>query len=386
MATFTQRGIDADGKEVWYIRVFVEGKQKGFTFHGSKKQAEKEAGKLESAKDRGETITPSKMKVEEYLKEWLETYQKPEVTKITYYENTLKLDSHVYSFIGQKRMNALTAMDCQKVINRLAVDQGKTRTAVMVFNLLKKAFRKAVDLGYLIKNPMDAVTKPKDSAEQRPFLTVEQAAVFLEYAKKDSYYPALAFLLLTGTRPEEAFGLKWTDVDFDNGTLAIVRSMKRTPGGGWEYSDLKTTTSRRNLDLSSTLAEILRNHRREQSKARLIMGTEWINNDLVFTNQTGNPIDPSRVRKHLAKVLEAAGLPKIRLYDLRHTHGSMLMSEGAAIKEISDRLGHANTSMTVNRYLHATPSRTRASVNRLDEALAEATKKQEEKQNKHDVN
>ena len=386
MATFTKRGIDADGKEVWYIRVFVEGKQRGFTFHGSKKQAEKEAGKLESAKERGETITPSKMKVEEYLKEWLETYQKPEVKKITYHEDTLRIKSHVIPFIGHKRMNALNAMDCQKVINSLAIDQGKTRTAVMVFNLMKKAFRKAVDLGYLIKNPMDAVTKPKDHAEQRPFLTVEQAAIFLEYAKKDSYYPVLAFLLLTGTRPEEAFGVKWTDIDFVNGTLAIVRSMQRTPGGGWEYGELKTTSSRRNLDLSPTLSEILRNHKRDQAKARLIFGTEWINNDLVFTNQTGNPIDPSRVRKHLAKVLEAARLPKIRLYDLRHTHGSMLMSEGAAIKEISDRLGHANTSMTVNRYLHATPSRTKASVNRLDEALAKATKKQEEKQNNHDVN
>ncbi len=386
MATFTQRGIDADGKEVWFIRVFVDGKQKGFTFHGSKKQAEKEAGKLESAKERGETITPSKMKVEEYLKEWLETYQKPEVGKMTFHDNTLRMSSHVIPFIGQKRMNALNAMDCQKVINRLAVDQGKKRTAVAVFNLMKKAFRKAVDLGYLIKNPMDAVTKPKDRAEQRPFLTIEQAAVFLDYAKKDSYYPVLAFLLLTGTRPEEAFGLKWTDVDFDNGTLAIVRSLQRTPGGGWEYGELKTTSSRRNLDLSPTLADILRNHKREQAKARLVMGAEWINNDLVFVNQLGNPIDPSRVRKHLAKVLEAAGLPKIRLYDLRHTHGSMLMSEGAAIKEISDRLGHANTSMTVNRYLHATPSRTRASVNRLDEALAEATKKQDEKQNNQDVN
>lgn len=380
MATFTYRGVDDHGKEIWYIRVFVDGRQKGFTFHGTKRKAEMEAAKLENAKSQGETITASKTKVEDYLKEWLVTYQKPEVTKNTCYEDELRLTTHVIPFIGQKRMNALNAMDCQKVINRLAVEQGKTRTAVMVFNLMKKAFRKAVDLGYLIKNPMDAVTKPKDRAEQRPFLTIEQAAIFLEYAQHDSYYPILTFLLLTGTRPEEAFGLKWEDIDFENGTLAIVRSLKHLPGGGWEYSELKTTTSRRNLDLDDDLLTILRNHRREQAKARLILGAEWIDNGLVFTNQVGNPLDVSRVRKHLADVLEVAGLPKIRLYDLRHTHGSMLMAEGAAIKEISDRLGHANTSMTVNRYLHATPSRTRASVNRLSQALAEARKKREEKQ------
>ena len=386
MATFTQRGVDEQGKEIWYVRIFVDGKQKGFTFHGSRKQAEKEAAKLEIAKERGETITPSKMKVKEYLKEWMETYQKPEVTKITYHKDKLKLDAYIYPIIENKSMKALTAMDCQKVINALAVDQGKVRTAVTVFNLLKKAFRKAVDLGYLIKNPMDSVTKPKDRAQQRPFLTIEQASIFMEYAKKDNYYPLFAFLLLTGVRPEEAYGLQWADVDFDKATIAIVRSAKSIPGGGWEFADLKTRTSRRNLDLSPSLAEILRNHKREQAKVRLIMGAEWNDNDLVFANMKGNPMGASRVRDHLAKVLADADLPKIRLYDLRHTHGSMLMSEGAAIKEISDRLGHANTSMTVNRYLHATPSRTRASVNRLDVALEEAAKKREEKQNEQDVN
>lgn len=191
---------------------------------------------------------------------------------------------------------------------------------------------------------------------------------------------------MTGTRPEETFGVKWADIDFDTGTLAIVRSAKRIPCGGWEFSELKTASSRRNLDLDDTLLNILRKHKREQAKARWTIGAEWIDNGLIFTNSVGNPMDISRVRKHLADVLDTAGLPKIRLYDLRHTHGSMLMAEGAAIKEISDRLGHANTSMTVDRYLHAIPSRTKASVNRLAQALEEARQKREEKQNQRDVN
>ncbi|PWI56833.1 tyrosine-type recombinase/integrase [Sulfoacidibacillus thermotolerans] len=378
--------MDNQGKEIWYIRIFVDGRQKGFTFHGTRRKAELEAAKLENAKSHGETITASKTKVEDYLRDWLATYQKPEVTKNTYYEDELRLTNHVIPFIGQKRMNTLNAMDCQKVINRLAIEQRKTRTAVMVYNLMKKAFRKAVDLGYLIKNPMDAVTKLKDRAEQRPFLTIEQAVVFLDHAQHDSYYPILAFLLLTGTRPEEVFGLKWEDVDLNHGTVSIVRSVKHLPGGGWEFADLKTTTSRRNLDLPNDLLTILRNLKQEQSRARSMLGAEWINNDLVFTNQIGNPIDVSRVRKHLTNVLQAAELPKIRLYDLRHTHGSMLMAEGATIKEISDRLGHANTSMTVNRYLHTTPSRTKASVNRLSQAMADERKKMSKTHNEQSVN
>jgi len=107
--------------------------------------------------------------------------------------------------------------------------------------------------------------------------------------------------------------------------------MKRLPGGGWEFSDLKTSTSRRNLDLGEQLTEIL--------------------------------------RKHLAKILEYASLPGIRLYDLPHSHGSMLREQDVNIKAINDRLSHANTSMTVNRYFHAQRSQSREGVDRLDAAM-----------------
>lgn len=368
MATITNRGKDKYGKDVWYIRVFVDGKQKGFTYHGSERAAKREASQAENRRQQGETVTPSKVKVADYLAEWLETYQKPEVTKVTFSEDSRRIKAHVIPAIGEKRMAALSPMDCQRIVNALAQD-GKTRTAVMVFNLLKKSLRKAVELGYLVKNPMDVVTKPKDRAQERPSLTVEQAAVFLEAAKDDSLHAFLSFLLLTGVRPEEAQGLRWEDIDLEDRSVSIRRSMKRTPGGGWEFADLKTATSRRNLDLGSQLTDILRAHKREQAKMRLSMGEDWTDNRLVFTNRAGNPVDISRARKHLAKILEQAELPAIRLYDLRHTHGSLLLDQDMNIKAISDRLGHANTSMTVNRYLHAQRSQSQEGVNRLDAAL-----------------
>jgi integrase len=126
------------------------------------------------------------------------------------------------------------------------------------------------------------------------------------------------------------------------------------------------------------LTEILRRHKKEQAKVRLLMGEDWTDNGLVFTNQAGNPVDTSRARKHLSSILARTGLPEIRLYDLRHSHGSMLLDQDVNIKAISDRLGHANTSMTVNRYLHAQRSQSRDGVNRLDAALADVGKKDDE--------
>jgi integrase len=368
---------DQDGKQVWMIRVFVDGKQKGFTFHGGQRAAEREAVKAENRREQGETVTPSRMKVADYLNEWLQTYQKQEVTKVTFADNCARLKKHVFPVLGDKKLSTFSTMDCQRIINGLAND-GKTRTAVIVYNLLKKSMRKAVDLGYLVKSPMDAVTKPKDRAQERPSLTIEQAAVFLEAAKSESLHALFAFLLLTGVRPEEAFGLKWDDVNLNERTVSIRRSVQRVPGGGWEFSDLKTATSRRNLDLGAQLTDILRAHKREQAKVRLAMGEDWTDNGLVFANHARNPLDISHVRKRLAKVLSRAGLPAIRLYDLRHWHGSMLLDQGVNIKAISDRLGHANTSMTVNRYLHAQRSHSQEAVIRLDAAISAVGKKGEE--------
>ncbi|MCY0909928.1 MAG: site-specific integrase [Sulfobacillus thermotolerans] len=377
MATISHRGTDKDGKGIWRIRVFVDGKQKSITYHGSERGAQRTAAAAENRREQGETVAPSKVRVSEYLIEWMDTYQRHEVTPQSLRNDRGFLNLHIIPSIGEKRMASLSPMDCQKIVNRLA-QEGKTRTAVMVFNMMKKAFRKAVELGYLVKNPMDAVTKPRDRAKERPALTVEQAATFLEAAQTDSLYAFLSFLLLTGTRPEEAQGLKWEDVNLSDKTVSIRRSMKRVPGGGWEFADLKTTTSRRNLDLGERLADILRKHKKEQAKVRLLMGEDWTDNGLVFANQAGNPVDTSRARKHLSAILSRTGLPEIRLYDLRHSHGSMLLDQDVNIKAISDRLGHANTSMTVNRYLHAQRSQSREGVNRLDAALEDVGKKDDE--------
>jgi integrase len=377
MATITKRGTGADGKDIWRIRVFVDGKQKSITYHGSERGAQRTAAAAENRREQGETVTPSKVKVSEYLTEWLSTYQRLEVTPLSLQNDQSFLKLHILPAIGEKRMVDLTPMDCQKIINRLA-EESKTRTAVMVFNMLKKALRKAVELGYLVKNPMDIVVKPRDRAKERPALSIEQAAVFLKAAQSDSFYSFFSFLLLTGARPEEAQGLKWEDVDLQDKTVSIRRSMKRVPGGGWAFGELKTVTSQRNLDLGERLTEILRRHKKEQAKVRLLMGEDWTDNGLVFTNKAGNPVDTSHARKHLSSILARTGLPEIRLYDLRHSHGSMLLDQDVNIKAISDRLGHANTSMTVNRYLHAQRSQSRDGVNRLDAALADVGKKDDE--------
>ncbi len=367
MATIAHRGTDSDGKEIWRIRVFVDGKQKSITYHGSERGAQRTAAAAENRREQGETVTPTKMKVGDYLSEWLETYQKHEVAKITYAEDTGRLRRHILPEIGEKRMATLTTMDCQRTVNRLT-QQGKARSAVMVFNLLKKSLRKAVELGYLVKNPMDAVTKPKDRAQERPALTDEQATAFLEAAKEDTLYSFFAFLLHTGARPEEAQGLRWIDVDFEKRVICFRRAMKRLPGGGWEFAEMKTTSSVNDFPMNEELIGILRAHKKEQARLRLAMGTDWADNGLAFTNQAGNPVDVSKARKHLKAILTSSRLPTIRLYDLRHTFGSTTLQDGTDIKTVSRLMRHASITTTA-RYMHGNAETDRAAVERRGKRL-----------------
>lgn len=368
MATIKHRGTGKDGKDTWLIRVFVDGKQVCKTVHGTQKQAERLAMEMEIRRDQGDPIALSKQSVAEYMEEWLETYQKPAVSVITFAENGRMVKQHVIPAIGAKRLAALNTMECQRLINSIAA-KGHKRTSVMVFNLMRKAFRQAKRLQLIAKSPMEDVIKTKDHAAERPFLSTNQTQQLLVTAKSSRFYSLIAFLLLTGVRPEEAVGLQWDSIDFQAKTVQIKQALKRQPGGGWQLDELKTLKSRRQLDIGNLLVSILTDHRRDQAEHRLIFGAKWHQHNFVFTGETGEPSDLSKVRKHFKKALEQAQLPQVRLYDLRHSHGSILLEQGVHIKTISDRLGHANATMTINRYLHVHPSVSRQAVDALDAAL-----------------
>lgn len=372
MASITHKRTDKDGKDVWLVRVCVDGRQVAKTVTGTRKQAERVAYDMESARDAGEPIRQSKMSVGQYMEDWLETYHRPEVAVVTYRTDYDRIKKHIIGNLGDKRLSALHTLDCQRLVNSLAA-KGQTRTAVLVFNALKKSMRQAKRLGLITRNPMDETTKPKDRPAEKKFLSIEQVNQLLDAARGRPHYAVIAFLVLTGTRPEEAIALRWSDIDTNKMTVSINRAVKRrnkVDGGGWYFADLKTVGSARMLDVGQSLVDILQDHRREQTRARLIFGSRWQNHDLVFTSEVGGPADPSKIRKELKKIIERTGLPPIKLYGLRHSHGSMLLEAGTHIKTIADRLGHANPAVTLKTYLHVAPSVSRAAVDGLEAAMS----------------
>ncbi len=154
---------------------------------------------------------------------------------------------------------------------------------------------------------------------ERRVLSPDEAQRFLEAAGDMPRGLIFELALLSGMRPEEYLALKWSDVDLERGTVQVRRALVRH-NGSWSFEEPKTKKSRRTITLPAPLLRKLIIHKRKQSECRLKIGSEWQNHDLVFCGETGTPLSiPNLTYRYFRPILIKAGLPQIRLYDLRHT-------------------------------------------------------------------
>jgi integrase len=159
---------------------------------------------------------------------------------------------------------------------------------------------------------------------------------------------------MTGLRRAELCGLRWQDVDLDNARL-VVRQTITTPDHEATLGDVKSTRSRRVIDLDGVTVTVLRAHRVHQLEERLHGGSAWIDSGLVFTMPDGRGWHPDVITRAFARLVQKSGLPRIRLHDLRHTHATHLLAAGTNIRVTSERLGHASVAFTLDVYGHVLP-------------------------------
>jgi integrase len=142
-------------------------------------------------------------------------------------------------------------------------------------------------------------------------------------------------------------------------------------GGGWSLQEPKTSKSRRTIPLPASVVNELKAHRKEQLKERLSLGQAYENCDFVFATEIGTPVLTSNLtRRHYKPILRKAELSeKIRLYDLRHTCATLLLSAGISPKVIAERLGHSTIVLTLDTYSHVLPSMQEDATNEIEQIL-----------------
>lgn len=158
--------------------------------------------------------------------------------------------------------------------------------------------------------------------------------------------------------------MEWPEVDLVAGSIAIVRQRISIAGTVVEDTP-KSDAGVRIIPLDQQTVTVLRAHRKQQMADRLAMGRRWVASDKVFTAADGSPLDPNDVSDQFEDLTMEAGLPPIRLHDLRHGAASLMISAGVDMKVIQETLGHANIGLTANTYTSIFPD--------LATAAAEAT-------------
>jgi len=168
-------------------------------------------------------------------------------------------------------------------------------------------------------------------------------------------------------RRGELLGLRWQDIDLNRGTLRVVQSV-RWMSGKPVVSPPKTDSSVRAIGISGPVVDALKEHRKAWLERKLKART-WADGDLVFCTRTGQPLNPSNLYRNLAAIITAADVPKLRLHDMRHTHATLLLAGDTPIRAVSARLGHSQTSVTMNIYAHVLQEMQDRAITAIDAAL-----------------
>ena len=312
----------------------------------------------------GTYVRPRRITLENYLDDWLATLaiagRRP--TTIAGYRRLIRV--HVNPALGHLELQQITAVDVDRFYAQLAKDGSpggrgalSKSTIRKAHVLIGKALGDAERKGLVQRNVARVSSPPSASSARAPEMKVwtpEQLRTFLDFVATDSHGSMLRLAALTGLRRAELCGLRWQDVDLDSPRL-VVRQAITTVDHEPTVGDVKSTRSRRVIDLDPATVNVLRAQRIHQLEERLSGGRDWVDSALVFTMPDGRGWHPDVITRAFARLVERSGLPRIRLHDLRHSHATHLLAAGTNIRVTSERLGHASVAFTLDVYGHVLP-------------------------------
>jgi integrase len=343
-------------------------KQKWHTVHGTKKQAEdKLADLLKEVKD-GTYIDASELTLGAWLREWLAASKKQfRPSTYTRYHGIIEHDL-VPSAIGQMLVQQLRPTHLEAYY---AASPVSASTLNLHHAILHPALAKAKRDGLVPHNVAIDLERPKPTRHKsddarRHCWTAGEARAFLEAAATRGIQPAAFYGLAldSGARKGELCGLTWPNLDLDAGKLHIVQQLL-VPGEAPVFGPPKTGRPR-TISLSAAIVALLRTHRQHQRELRMANRPNYHDHNLVFakewsdlqrrTDCLGEPLQINNLgQREYAQIIKAAAVRPIKFHGLRHTCATLLLQAGTPVHVVSERLGHAKVSMTLEVYAHVLP-------------------------------
>jgi integrase len=345
----------------WVAAVSLGGKRR-VVYGKTRKEVATKLAALQNTASAGRMVEASRMTVIDFLNEWLETQRTTlRPSTLASYRDLARV--HVVPTIGSLRLQQLRPLHLARLYTERQRQHLSARRVQMVHRLLHKALGDAVRWRLLATNPAADVTGPRPRRAEQQLWNEAQAAQFFQQVRRyeRAWDTLWLFLMGSGCRVGEALGLTWGDVDWDAGAVRIARSVTFVNNRPVE-GEPKTSSGRRALVLPAFAVEALR----VQQERQLARGQGAAP---CFLTATGRAPTPGVVLRALDATCRAAGVPELRVHDLRHVHATIALRGGADLKSLQRRLGHASLAMTLGLYAHALPSGDQQAALALERAL-----------------
>lgn len=379
-----------NGSKYWYLTIDMGKEKIGEKENGKpiykrlqKKINTKMIKKSDAEKVRIETINqlnnnvfvkPEKLTFTEFLNNWLNNYVKQNCELTTYESYELIIKKHIIPYFkNEVLLQKLQPSDLQKYYNYLLENgraDGKGGLSANTVHKhhanIHKALDYALKMQLVVRNVADAVPLPQKQKYIGNYYTGEQIKILIEVVKNTPIETPVIITITLGLRRGEALGLKWNNINLNEGILRISESRVRF-GKGAITKKPKNESSIRTMPIPEFLIKYLKQLNVRQKENKLMCGKDYKDNGYVCCHFDGSPLDLSYISHKFREILEINSLPLIRFHDLRHSNASYLLKQGVSMKEIQVWLGHKQLSTTSDIYSHVDMELKKNSANKINE-------------------
>lgn len=379
-------GYAPDGKKIRFQRTIHVDPMR--TPAVQRREAEKQAALLEADFRRKLLLTGNRAPLKQVFAEFVEEKQRAglKASSIRFYTNLF--ESRILPMLGDMAVQDIDRRTVSRFYAALAKaparsnrsETGRLSGTVQhqYHTALSAVMGYAVRAGYIAVNPCSQVEPPRKDTPETKWLNPSDAARLLDVLDglEDIQWKCFFYLsLYTGARPGELIALNWQDIDLEKSTIHIRASAEYVKGEGTVRTDRpKTKSSVRDILLPPDVMQIVNDHRRALLAYRLPFGKNWAEPDAVFTTDDGHRVNISTPTHVFRKLVKRYDLPPLTLYGLRHTAASLMIAEGLPIRDVAARLGHSQTSTTLDIYAHALIDSNSRATDAISRALEEARK------------
>lgn len=325
--------------------------------------------------DTGAWLNPSRMTVSEWMEIWLRDYQSHTTgrTQETY-EGVV--NRHFVPTFGIINMASFSQIHVRRMITNMQKKGLSPSTIRHARGILSASMNSAIEAGLIKANPVDGVRIQKAI---KPKFTIVDRDMFPAFiaAAQDTKYPNEAiFLLMTGLRAGELRGLRWDDIDLDDGIMRVERQLHAATHSTRRFGQPKDGEVRE-VHLTPEAVELLKQQRKRQIEQKVKAGPDWQEDDistgLVFRREYGQAHNETSIYREIHKIAIALNMPDLHPHDLRHSYAVAALRSGVDVKTVQHNLGHRNAAITLDTYAAYTSDAGKEGAEKLSEYWKNAT-------------